>query len=58
MSVERSYNVYGKGCQTLFLQGGTGLAFAEKARCVIRTNYHGLLNVTNAFAPLLHANSR
>ena len=34
------------------------LTFQEKAEQTIKTNYFGVLNVTNTFAPLMQPNSR
>ena len=35
-----------------------GLTLIENAQKTIKTNYFGVLNVTNALLPLLQANSR
>ena len=40
------------------LQMDSGLSFQEKAEQTIKTNYFGVLHVTNTFAPLLQPNSR
>ena len=40
------------------LQMDSGLSFQEKAEQTIKTNYFGVLHVTNVFAPLLQPNSR
>ena len=44
--------------QVFLWQPQDGLTLAEDARMSIRTNYHGVLDVTNAFLPLLQPNSR